>query len=73
MSSKDVFNFNMYFDSEDVYRRVQYGQHGERTGLFALSWNLYSPRERSVPYKLPDRETKRELEEVNIYVAEILR
>ena len=24
MSSTDVFNFNMYFDSEDVYRRVQY-------------------------------------------------
>ena len=38
-----------------------------------LSWNLHSPRERSVPYKLPDRETKWELEEVNIYVVEILR
>ena len=24
MSSTDVFNFNIYFDSEDVYRRVQY-------------------------------------------------
>lgn len=24
MSSKDVFNFNMSFDSEDVYRRAQY-------------------------------------------------
>ena len=24
MSSTDVLNFNIYFDSEDVYRRVQY-------------------------------------------------
>lgn len=33
MSSKDVFNFNMYFDSEDVYRRVQY------MGNMAKGWD----------------------------------
>ena len=55
------------------FTESHYGQHGEGTGLYTLSWNLHSPRERSVPCKLPDRETKRELKEVYIYVAEILR
>ena len=55
------------------FTESHYGQHGGGTGLYTLSWNVHSPRERSVPYKLPNRETKRELEEVNIYVAGILR
>ena len=74
MSSTDVFNFNMYFDSKDVYRRVQYMGNMAKGRDSSLSLDiLYSPRERSVPYKLPDNETKLQLKEVSIYVSWILR
>ena len=39
----------------------------------SLSLETSTPREQSVPYKLPDNETKLQLKEVSIYVAWIPR